>query len=662
MFSRSICIIFLATSIIGYAQTSALKQCSTPNDENMYESLILLFPNEGRFSYMYNLSVEWESINVESIDIEYSMDNGNSWDSIVSNYQSDQNYYSWNIPDVTSDSFRIRISDHSNPNLYDESNSTIEIVPFFRIGEGSNPSNDSYDYIAINEVLMWISNCGDGSHDPITNLNGYYWPDGLNAYLSAVFEDGLVFGGIVNDQIQVNGNTNRQGLQAGYILSDATASDPNEPVNKIWKIRKDWQSLPDGPWKEQYEYDYNNWPGEFGAPFIDNNGDGIFTTGIDEPEFVGDEVLFYIANDLDSSRANYTYGSQSIGIEFQTTVWGFNTYDFLKDVVFKKYKMINKSDNLIKNVYFSYWMDDDLGDANDDYAGCDTLLSLAYTYNGYNKDHQYKEAPPAVGHMLLQGPVVPADPTDSAKFNNEWLKGYKNMPMTSYVFYISSDAVYHDPSQGRHEGAIQFYNQMQGFIFNGDPVIDPNTGKQTKFCLSGDPVAKTGWNENGWPSGPAPGERRAILTSGPINMEPVDTQEVVYAIFMARGSDNIQSVAELKKTGRKIHEFWSNDIPTTIEEPIRYSSITRLQYKLSQNYPNPFNPSTKIRYSIPQQSFIQLRIYDVVGREITTLINKEQPQGFYEVDFNGSDLSSGIYFYQLRAGDFINTKKMILVK
>jgi len=87
-----------------------------------------------------------------------------------------------------------------------------------------------------------------------------------------------------------------------------------------------------------------------------------------------------------------------------------------------------------------------------------------------------------------------------------------------------------------------------------------------------------------------------------------------------------------------------------------------VQYALFQNYPNPFNPSTKITYTIPELSFITLKVYDVLGKEIATLVNEEKPAGNYEVEFDSSELTSGIYFYRLQAGSFVETKKMILLK
>jgi hypothetical protein len=99
-----------------------------------------------------------------------------------------------------------------------------------------------------------------------------------------------------------------------------------------------------------------------------------------------------------------------------------------------------------------------------------------------------------------------------------------------------------------------------------------------------------------------------------------------------------------------------------------YSNIVEVEinfpdeFSLSQNYPNPFNPSTTIKYSIPSSEFVKLKVFDVLGNEVATLVNEEKPKGIYKVDFNGANLSSGIYFYTLQAGQFSETKKLILMK
>ena len=83
---------------------------------------------------------------------------------------------------------------------------------------------------------------------------------------------------------------------------------------------------------------------------------------------------------------------------------------------------------------------------------------------------------------------------------------------------------------------------------------------------------------------------------------------------------------------------------------------------LSQNFPNPFNPSTKIRYSVTQSTNVVIKVFDVLGNEIETFVNEEKPAGTYELKWNAANLPSGVYFYQLRSGDFIETKKMVLMK
>ncbi len=87
-----------------------------------------------------------------------------------------------------------------------------------------------------------------------------------------------------------------------------------------------------------------------------------------------------------------------------------------------------------------------------------------------------------------------------------------------------------------------------------------------------------------------------------------------------------------------------------------------LSFELKQNYPNPFNPTTVIQYQIPETGFVTLKIYDILGNEVATLINKQQQAGAYRVNFNAGNLSSGVYFYELKTGNFVNTKKMILLR
>ena len=95
---------------------------------------------------------------------------------------------------------------------------------------------------------------------------------------------------------------------------------------------------------------------------------------------------------------------------------------------------------------------------------------------------------------------------------------------------------------------------------------------------------------------------------------------------------------------------------------IEINSVYVNSFQLFQNYPNPFNPSTKIQYLLSSKQFVTLKVYDILGKEVSTLVNEEKPAGNYEVEFDGKELPSGIYFYKLKAGNYSETKKMLLMK
>ncbi|NLT51475.1 MAG: T9SS type A sorting domain-containing protein [Ignavibacteria bacterium] len=111
---------------------------------------------------------------------------------------------------------------------------------------------------------------------------------------------------------------------------------------------------------------------------------------------------------------------------------------------------------------------------------------------------------------------------------------------------------------------------------------------------------------------------------------------------------------------------FENIVPVDVEHTLQ-ANITG--FELKQNFPNPFNPSTMINYSLPagrqelpMNSFVNLKVYDILGREVATLVNEEKPAGNYEVKFDASNISSGVYLYKLQAGEYNKTMKMILIK
>ena len=111
---------------------------------------------------------------------------------------------------------------------------------------------------------------------------------------------------------------------------------------------------------------------------------------------------------------------------------------------------------------------------------------------------------------------------------------------------------------------------------------------------------------------------------------------------------------------RSLWYQWGDFTPGVIQD-VEDSEIP-MTYNLAQNYPNPFNPSTKIKFSIPEAGIVTLKVFNLLGEEVATLLNSEKTAGNYEATFDASNLSSGIYFYKLEAQNFTSTKKMLLLK
>ncbi|UCH66847.1 MAG: T9SS type A sorting domain-containing protein [Ignavibacterium sp.] len=96
--------------------------------------------------------------------------------------------------------------------------------------------------------------------------------------------------------------------------------------------------------------------------------------------------------------------------------------------------------------------------------------------------------------------------------------------------------------------------------------------------------------------------------------------------------------------------------------PVESDSYVITDFVLMNNYPNPFNSSTIIKYDVKELTMVELKVFDILGREVATLVNDEKPVGNYEIVFDAMGLPSGVYFYRLHAGDFVETKKMVLIR
>ncbi len=440
----------------------------------------------------------------------------------------------------------------------------------------------------------------------------------------------------------------------------------------------------------QYQADWNEWPVFEGAPFRDVDGNGVYDASVDTPGVPSASQTVFIK--YDDSNSSSLYGSPPIGLEVSEIYWAFSEVPSLDNVIFKMVDLIytgvpqSPPGSYIDSMYLCQWADPDIGNYTDDLAGCDTALNLGYAYNAYPVDDIYQGIgyePPASGYAMLQGASeFTGNPADSAIINFHWRHGYKYFrknPMSSFI-YFASDGSWGDPAF-TYTGTLEFYNLMRGYLpdppYPSSVPFPANIADYTEsgcYLLAGDPVSGTGKVDGIVDN---PGDRRMLLTHGPFHMDLGDTIQVVSALMTASGSDFLESITELRKIA-----FSADSAFQTYAEHSYFTGIDtkmpdNFSFRLFQNYPNPFNPATKIRWQSPVSSVQTLKVYDILGREVATLVNEYRTAGKYEIIFYNSQLPSGVYFYQLRAtpvggqaGDpsagsgqvFIQTKKMILLK
>ncbi|MDZ7344822.1 MAG: hypothetical protein ONA90_09965, partial [candidate division KSB1 bacterium] len=423
-----------------------------------------------------------------------------------------------------------------------ENPKTQKLVRFL----GSNQTPGTYGMININNWIYFLEANGRSGYSPFQSGNGGIFPKGTSVM---IFQDGFLFGASLIDtrtnlppafeQIRLGGQTYNQGMVPGAVPG-GVPEDPNDPGVRLYRIRRDYHD-PEVDLREDaaiyfnkhlnetthaevaalralYDKDWREWPVHKGAPYIDRNGNGqydpppagatsreLIARGYDEPGIASadpntpaDQVLWTVCNDFNEAASRSLFGFAPIGMELQITVWAYKRTDALSNVVFKKFRLINRGFFRSDSFFVAQWSDPDLGDFGDDLVGCDTLLNMAYAYNSNDVDREFAKfglPPPAVGYDLLQGPIVPGAPTDTAIFDSRRIPGKKNMRMTSFA-YQSAGSPVEPPSPP--ELGLRFWRMLQGYspdpstapwrLYPHPPGVTP-----TKFPLSGDPVTQTGF-------------------------------------------------------------------------------------------------------------------------------------------------------------------------
>ncbi|MCK4579042.1 MAG: hypothetical protein KAU50_09650, partial [Candidatus Marinimicrobia bacterium] len=462
-------------------------------------------------------------------------------------------------------------------------------MPAYNLAKAAGTNGPDAAAMTINNFLIFVDRNGLAPLLSTSGVSGDY-PIGT---AGIIFQEGVVWGARVRDGsdpvIRVNGSTYETGLKAGKVLYDVSGQvtgSEDRTVPHVWRVRRDYATAnltADAGYSlsiavenvtathirtvyDQYDYDWQNWPADQGAPFDDLDNDGTYDPAVDIPGYPGAaQTIWLVTNDLPyfDSDVGYTvdpstliYGSPAIGMEIQLTMWA---YDFAPDsplgnAIFRQTRLIytglpeTPDTARLDSMYIAQWSDPDLGTWTDDFVGCDTLLDLGYVYNSVTTDAAYMNdfglPVPAAGYTLLKGPIINGD----------------TLGMTTFGYFGAGSIS--DPNMGHYSGALEWWNRMEGFMPIPSyptqcPWTDPITGEITKFPLSGDPIAGTGWIDG---IIMPPGDKRMYQVTGPFTMALGDTQDVVVALIGAMGNDNISSLAELKKSTQFIRQSYRNNL------------------------------------------------------------------------------------------------------
>lgn len=511
----------------------------------------------------------------------------------------------------------------------------------FNLNDG--PEKNSYSTsivdskkLDVNNISTWFRNNGSFNRDPATANSGFEWPRG--SFKFARYASGLWLGAKVgNDTLIAIAEYDYEYLP-GYVDNNGNPQGSNDPLYRIYRIDRG----------DTLSSDYLNWPINQGA----------YTNFMGKPFFLGTQTMFYSYTDAyPEAHGNNAGSTAPLKVQIQQTNWSYTNVG-LRDVCFTEFRIINRNNQPWVNAYMTVWTDDDLGGATDDAIGVDTIRYLQYTFNFTNYDNVYGINPPAVGYKYLRGPITPSI-GDTARYfnppgsNNLIIKpNHKISNASSFNSFYSGHPQFGDPSHYR-----ETYFNLQGLCRDRSNWRDPITNLPSKFPYSGDPVSGTGWLEVN------SGDRRTMFSVGPVNIPPNDTQSIIVAQVIARGSSNLNSITKLRELSDHVQSVYDNNFQEVLAVNNLSNEIPD-GFKLNQNYPNPFNPNTVISYQLAVSSFIVLKVYDPLGKEVATLVNEKQNAGSCNYQFStiNFQLPSGIYFYKLSVGDFSDTKRMILLK
>jgi len=415
----------------------------------------------------------------------------------------------------------------------------------------AKPTIISHEHFDGNTIDCTITNDGLIVDQRVSGASGMEWPKGTGKTID--YASGLWLAGIGHDDSMIRTACVEYSSE---LVPGNWGQNQQEERFRIYKINKDGTG------------DWDVWPADQGAP-VDSLGN---------PLLLGDQTLFFVCNDGYAPQHANVFSTPPMDVEFRVTIFGYDHADPLGNIMFVKWEFINRGTQQFDSCFVALWDDPDLGDASDDLVGCDTTLGLGYCYNGFPTDSHYGSTPPALGFDFFQGPEVP------------WGSG-NYLGMTAFAWYYNgAPDPFDDPGI-----ASEAYWFMNGYAGDGTPYTD-HLGNPTRFPFYGDPVSGTGHLDGEVTS---PGDRRFLMSSGPFNLAPGDTQVVVGAKVIAQGTNRLNSVTALRSFDNYAQMAYDNyfvDLPK--------------DWIVNVSYPNPSQAELQIQVGLENVSQVSADFCD----------------------------------------------------
>lgn len=501
-----------------------------------------------------------------------------------------------------------------------------------------------------------------------------------------IYSAGFFLSGYSKNELWANGAASVHLIQ-DYLPGKVNTSENNRK-NKIYSVTisdkpfsKNWQE-----WKtavEQGAYFYDGDKNGIYDP-IDHNNNGLWEFNEDRPDLLFDKTFFAVYNDGVPSNYRRFHDVEPQGIEIRQTVFASSRIDMLKNTVFVRYSILNTGlvSDTLNDVVFSFWVDPDLGYYLDDLIGCDTTFNSAYVYNN-GPDSLFGERTPSVYYSILQGPAVSTSNQSDTAYNRmgELIgvnnkPGFRNSQLASHIsplipqsswFPQDTEKTVRNFLTGKNRFG-DYYNVCKDTTYG--MVLDIDCSEiNPLFWFSGNPFKQEGWINT------KPLDYRQHVNTELFELIKDEPQDIIISITVGHGYNYISELAVTRELVRIVFDEYNSNFASAfnLDELLNNPAELIYDFVLEQNYPNPFNPVTTIRYSLPGKKYLNqlnpsdivntsLVVYDILGREVITLVNEPKIAGTYEITFDASQLASGVYLYRLTSGSFNQTKKMMVIR